>query len=63
MIHTGRSRNDQSLTMIRLYLKDILEESIETLELLISTFDTQLLKKSYSMPGYTHWQKAMPTNT
>ncbi len=62
-IHTGRSRNDQSLTMIRLYLKDILEESLESIDTLISVFDHQIQKKSHIMPGYTHWQKAMPTDT
>lgn len=62
-IHTGRSRNDQSLTMIRLYLKEILMESIGNIDTLISTFDRQIQKKSYPMPGYTHWQKAMPTDT
>lgn len=61
-IHTGRSRNDQSLVMIRLFMKEKLEEVQNDLERLIQAFE----KKSESnqkipMPGYTHLQKAMPT--
>lgn len=62
-IHTWRSRNDQSLTMIRLYMKDVLEESIEKIELLIKTLKKKWQEKSLPMPWYTHWQKAMPTTT
>lgn len=61
-IHTGRSRNDQSLTMIRLYLID----QAETLCKLCSAVSSTFRKASGSfadvpMPGYTHMQKAMPT--
>lgn len=62
-IHTGRSRNDQVLTMIRLFSKDNLERIEEELTLLIEAFD--LFVKKYgqiSMPGYTHMQKAMPSS-
>lgn len=62
-IHTGRSRNDQSLTMIRLYMKDALEESIEKIELLVKTLKKKWQKNIFPMPGYTHWQKAIPTTT
>jgi argininosuccinate lyase len=62
-IHTGRSRNDQSLTMIRLYMKDILAESNEKIKTLVETLDKRWCEPSISMPGYTHWQKAMPTTT
>lgn len=62
-IHTGRSRNDQSLTMIRLYLKDALEESIKKIEILIETLKRKWQENPLLMPGYTHWQKAMPTTT
>lgn len=61
-IHTGRSRNDQSLVMIRLFMKDQLNIIDE-----ISTKLQNLLKskieetKTIPMPGYTHLQKAMPT--
>lgn len=62
-IHTGRSRNDQSLTMIRLYMKDVLEESIQKIEKLAETLKKKWQENPLPMPGYTHWQKAMPTTT
>ena len=34
-VHTGRSRNDQSLTMIRLFMKDELSNAIQILQNLI----------------------------
>lgn len=62
-IHTGRSRNDQSLTMIRLYLKEKLEESIKKVGNMIAVFEERVQEAPIPMPGYTHWQKAMPTDT
>ena len=60
-IHTARSRNDQALTMIRLY--EI--ESLKMIQLktnsLIKSFKKWSKKNTkYTMPGYTHQQKAMP---
>jgi argininosuccinate lyase len=61
-IHTGRSRNDQVLTAIRLFTKEnLLKIWQETLKL-IDIF--QDFAENYSktlMPGYTHMQKAMPS--
>lgn len=59
-IHTGRSRNDQSLTMIRLYLKDKCSESRNITKNLLAKLESQGNSK-IPMPGYTHMQKAMPT--
>ncbi len=62
-IHTGRSRNDQVLTAIRLYTKDnVLGIWFQLLELIESfiTFSQQYEKMI--MPGYTHMQKAMPSS-
>ncbi|MFO0764410.1 MAG: lyase family protein [Candidatus Gracilibacteria bacterium] len=59
-IHTGRSRNDQSLTMIRLFLKDQVQVAEENLNTLIDVCKKQALS-DIAMPGYTHMQKAMPT--
>ncbi|MDP3987581.1 MAG: argininosuccinate lyase [Candidatus Levybacteria bacterium] len=62
-IHTGRSRNDQVLTAIRLFSKDKLNQ-IEK-ELLVLTKEFNLFVKKYGeikMPGYTHMQKAMPSS-
>lgn len=61
-IHTGRSRNDQSLAMTRLYLKDALSEVNVIAEGLVKTLNEAATKAGDTpMPGYTHTQKAMPT--
>lgn len=61
-IHTGRSRNDQVLTVLRLFTK---EQSLlvwKGLFKLIESFLTFAKKYEFlPMPGYTHMQKAMPT--
>jgi argininosuccinate lyase len=62
-IHTARSRNDQVLVDIHLYLKDALNEISEEVDelfgLLISLAEQY---KSVLMPGYTHFQVAMPSS-
>jgi len=61
-IHTGRSRNDQALVMLRLYSKAKLSEILAVASTLQKTFANT--SKKYSevpMPGYTHMQPAMPT--
>ncbi len=61
-IHTGRSRNDQSLVMIRLFMKENLKEIQKQCSILIKTFDKKAKQnQKIEMPGYTHLQKAMPT--
>ena len=59
-IHTGRSRNDQVLTAIRLYEKDVLETILKEaggcVSLLIELGEKY---KNVPMPGYTHTRKAM----
>jgi argininosuccinate lyase len=61
-IHTGRSRNDQILTALRLYYKDHLGQlGVRLRELRASMMK---FKKSYgriTFPGYTHTRKAMPS--
>ena len=62
-IHTGRSRNDQILVAIQLYLK----KEISDIKLLAKTFFDLLIdlakkNKNYLMPGYTHFQIAMPSS-
>lgn len=61
-IHTGRSRNDQVMAMLRLYMKDVLAE-IETQLSALSKIYTQESEQvsGIPMPGYTHMQKAMPS--
>lgn len=61
-IHTGRSRNDQALVMLRLYLKDNLEQVAFLNQDLVDAFNMAGKKAGKTpMPGYTHSQKAMPT--
>ena len=62
-IHTGRSRNDQVLTALRLYYQD----ELKTVEELCLEFIKALqnFKKEYGaikLPGYTHMRKAMPSS-
>ncbi|MBF0442069.1 MAG: argininosuccinate lyase [Oligoflexales bacterium] len=61
-IHTGRSRNDQVLTAIRLYEKDALS-SIKSLCQSLTDILSKCIAEhgDISIPGYTHMQKAMPT--
>jgi len=61
-IHTGRSRNDQVLVMVRLYMKDKIDEIYNNTEKLQKIFSEISKKyKKIPMPGYTHMQKAMET--
>lgn len=61
-IHTARSRNDQALTMIRLYSKDQLQNLMKLCSDLVSQWQAWSAKHTDTpMPGYTHMQKAMPT--
>ena len=61
-IHTARSRNDQALVMIRLFIRDNLAKIEKLQHKLIQIFDEKVQDtKGIGMPGYTHTQKAMPT--
>jgi argininosuccinate lyase len=61
-IHTGRSRNDQSLVMLRLFAQDKLFDIENSLKKLTASFKKKIQEtKNILMPGYTHMQKAMPT--
>jgi len=59
-IHTGRSRNDQVLTAMRLYEKEsleiILDETAKTARMLIELGEKH---DKLPMPGFTHTRKAM----
>lgn len=63
MLHTGRSRNDQVLVDIKLYLK---HEIKKTADLVMQLFDRlQQLSEEHKdelLPGYTHFQLAMPSS-
>ncbi|MFK5974109.1 MAG: argininosuccinate lyase [Flavobacteriaceae bacterium] len=62
-IHTARSRNDQILVAMHLYLKDelsaIKNETKALFELLLNLAEKH---KSVLLPGYTHLQIAMPSS-
>ena len=62
-IHTARSRNDQVLVAIQLYLKDEISElkslTSELFDLLLTLAEKH---KNVLMPGYTHMQIAMPSS-
>ncbi len=62
-IHTARSRNDQVLTALRLYYKEVLQEIIDLGEGWIKVLG-KFGEENYdvSFPGYTHMQKAMPSS-
>lgn len=62
-IHSGRSRNDQVLTDLKLYLKSEIKEIVGQTETLFNTL-IQLSNeyKNTLLPGYTHLQIAMPSS-
>lgn len=61
-VHTGRSRNDQVLAALRLYLRDRLESAAsEAIELGIALCMLATATDDWVMPGYTHTRQAMPT--
>jgi argininosuccinate lyase len=62
-IHMARSRNDQVLVDLKLFLRDEIEGIVHS----VSEFFELLLKQSAKfqkqlMPGYTHLQLAMPSS-
>ena len=60
-LHTGRSRNDQVATGMRLYLRDQLREIEKHLiAFLRVTTSRARAEISTIMPGYTHLQRAQP---
>ena len=58
-VHSGRSRNDQVLLDIKLFIREEIEkladEISELFDILIEQSNTY---KDYLMPGYTHLQRA-----
>ncbi len=60
-LHTGRSRNDQVATDIRLYLRDQVRLITKELERLLNALlDLAEQEKETIMPGFTHLQAAQP---
>ncbi len=60
-LHTGRSRNDQVATDIRLYLRDEIDHIKQELTRLQTAIIEQAEKNNSAiMPGFTHLQTAQP---
>src|SRR5690606_1939670 len=56
-IHTGRSRNDQVLVDVKMYLRDEIKEITQLTSTLFSTLQNLSEKhKDVIIPGYTHLQ-------
>ncbi|MEN8123255.1 MAG: argininosuccinate lyase, partial [Bacteroidota bacterium] len=62
-IHNGRSRNDQVLLDLKLFIRAEIKEIVKSTQELFGSFITQSEKhKKILMPGYTHLQVAMPSS-
>ena len=62
-IHSARSRNDQVLVDIKLFLRNELEELVKIIQPFFELLQLQSEKyKDYLLPGYTHLQLAMPSS-
>ncbi|OBS11684.1 argininosuccinate lyase [Elizabethkingia miricola] len=62
-IHSARSRNDQVLVDIKLYLKEEIKEIAKLSEQLFGTLQSlSEAHKDKLIPGYTHLQIAMPSS-
>jgi len=60
-LHTGRSRNDQVATDIRLYMRDAIDAILdELLRLKTALLDLAEREADTIMPGFTHLQVAQP---
>jgi len=61
-VHTGRSRNDQVLTALRLYEREALTELRERLAAFGGAAGALARRQGrIGLPGYTHMRRAMPT--
>lgn len=62
-IHSGRSRNDQVLVDLKLFMRDELRSISKAVERLFTCLQKQSERyKEILMPGYTHLQVAMPSS-
>jgi argininosuccinate lyase len=62
-IHLGRSRNDQVLTALRLYLRDAIDELDAGTHRVIDALQRLAQREGATpLPGYTHMQQAMPSS-
>lgn len=62
-VHLGRSRNDQVLTALRLYLLDASEQIGTHVRGLCDSLGALSMRQgNIVLPGYTHMQQAMPSS-
>ncbi len=62
-LHLGRSRNDQVLTALRLYLRDAATDLAGRVGALRNSVDRLAHRQGdVALPGYTHMQHAMPSS-
>ena len=62
-IHTARSRNDQVLLALRLYMRSELSASIKKLFTIMDAINLRFRATAeLPLPGYTHMQPAMPAS-
>ncbi|MDD4929646.1 MAG: argininosuccinate lyase [Gallionella sp.] len=60
-LHTGRSRNDQVATDVRLYLRSAIDDLLVLIKLLQHSFIDLAEQHTHTiMPGFTHLQVAQP---
>jgi argininosuccinate lyase len=60
-LHTGRSRNDQVSTDMRLYIRRVIDDLIRELVLMQrALIDLAERNETVIVPGYTHLQRAQP---
>jgi argininosuccinate lyase len=61
-LHAGRSRNDQVLAALRLYLRDAAQTLHDGAVAVAEALDALAARDgSITLPGYTHMQQAMPS--
>jgi argininosuccinate lyase len=62
-LHLGRSRNDQVLAALRLYLREAVEALGRATEAVAESLDDLARREAKTpLPGYTHMQRAMPSS-
>jgi argininosuccinate lyase len=62
-LHAGRSRNDQVLAALRLYLRDAIENLAVDADAVAAALDgVAATQGTIVLPGYTHMQQAMPSS-
>ncbi|MFW5851842.1 MAG: argininosuccinate lyase, partial [Bacteroidota bacterium] len=62
-IHSGRSRNDQVLVDLKIFMRDAIKETVSSMQQLFTGL--QSLSEKHAdllIPGYTHLQVAMPSS-